>query len=351
MPTVIDGTTGINKVQAAAVADKANLAGSATQAFSATTAAPGTNTTQVATTEFVHNEITGRNRIINGLCQIDQRNSGAAQTITAGAALAYTIDRSYAYCTGASITGQQLVANGRSTYRFTGAASNTGVGWGQRIEAQNSYDLAGTFASLRINLASTSLTSITWKAYYANTADTFGTLITPTRTQFATGTFDVSATEGVKIQEGITVPAAAYTGIEVEFTGGALLAGQTLTYGDVQFEPGLICHELERPHVDRVLLGCLRYYERMGGASLAIFTQGYAGTSGYYGKILTFLAKKRAVPVVTPFGSWALTNTTISSFDSPTTTGVRHLLQATAAGALSSATVDSTTHIEIKAEL
>ena len=50
-----------------------------------------------------------RNRIINGEMLIDQRNAGAAQTITAAAALAYTVDRWYAYCTGANEIGRAHV--------------------------------------------------------------------------------------------------------------------------------------------------------------------------------------------------------------------------------------------------
>ena len=77
-----------------------------------------------------------RNRIINGAMTIDQRNAGAAQTITAGAALAYSVDRWYAYCTGANVTGQQVqgASAGQFRYRFTGVASVTGIGFGQRIE-------------------------------------------------------------------------------------------------------------------------------------------------------------------------------------------------------------------------
>ena len=63
----------------------------------------GMLTTQAQYTGF-------KNRIINGGMKIDQRNAGASQTITAAAALAYTVDRWYAYCTGANVTGQRVGA-------------------------------------------------------------------------------------------------------------------------------------------------------------------------------------------------------------------------------------------------
>ena len=119
-----------------------------------------------------------KNRIINGAMAVDQRNAGASQTFTAAAALAYSVDRWYGYCTGANVTGQRVqgATVGQYRYQFTGAASVTGIGFGQRIEQLNSADLAGTTATLSVDLANSLLTTVTWTAYYANTADTFGTL-------------------------------------------------------------------------------------------------------------------------------------------------------------------------------
>lgn len=199
-----------------------------------------------------------KNRIINGYPFIDQRNVGAAQTITAAAALAYTVDRWYAYCTGANITGQQVQVNGLYRYKFTGAASNTAVGFGQRIEARNCADLAGTTATLQVKLSSSSLTSITWTAYYANTTDTFGTLASPTRTSTGTGTFTITSTETTYSAQ-IAVSASATTGIEIVFTGGALLGTQTLTIGDVQLEAGSGLLPFERRSYGAELALCQRY--------------------------------------------------------------------------------------------
>ena len=126
-----------------------------------------------------------RNKIINGDMRIDQRNAGASQTFTAAAALAYSVDRWYGYCTGANVTGARVAGSSATQYRyqFTGAASVTGIGFGQRIEATNAYPLAGQAATLSVDLSNSLLTTVTWTAYYANTADTFGTLAAPTRTQ------------------------------------------------------------------------------------------------------------------------------------------------------------------------
>lgn len=206
-----------------------------------------------------------RNRIINGDMDTDQRNAGAAQTFTAAAALAYSVDRWYGYCTGANVTGQQIAGAtaGQFRYRFTGAASVTAIGFGQRIEQLNSADLASTTATLSVDLANSLLTTVTWTAFYANTADTFGTLASPTRTQIATGTFTVNNTV-TRYSTNISVPAAATTGIEIVFTVGAQTSG-TWTIGNAQLEPGTVATPFERRSYGQELALCQRYYQEVAG--------------------------------------------------------------------------------------
>lgn len=197
-----------------------------------------------------------RNRIINGNMFIDQRNSGASKTFTAAAAAAYSVDRWHAKCTGANITGQRIKSGGRYFYRFTGATSNTGLEFGQRIETVNSQDMAGQTCVLSAKISSTSLTSITWTAYYANTDDTFSS-----KTQIATGTFTITSTEAT-YSASMSVPSAATTGIEIVFSTGALLGSQTLTITDVQFELGPTATNFEFRHYTSELSLAQRYYWR-----------------------------------------------------------------------------------------
>ncbi len=206
------------------------------------------------------------NRIINGAMAVDQRNAGAAQTITAAAALAYTVDRWYAYCTGANVTGQRITgsANNQFAYRFTGAASVTAIGFGQRIEAANSIDLAGSTATLGVDLANSVLTSVTWTAYYANTSDTFGTLASPTRTQISTGTFTVTSTL-TRYSAQIFIPSAAITGLEIVFSVGAQTSG-TWTIDNVQLEAGPLATPFERRMIGQELILCQRYFASINGA-------------------------------------------------------------------------------------
>jgi hypothetical protein len=231
------------------------------------------------------NNQTFRNIIINGGFSIDQRNSGSSQTFTAAAALTYSVDRWYGYCTGANITGARVAGTAPSQffYRFTGATSNTAVGFGQRIEAANSFHFANRTAVLSVNLASTSITSVTWTAFYANTTDTFGTLASPTRTQIATSTFTINSTLS-RYSAVINVPSAATTGIEIVFTTGALVGSQTLTFDDAQFELGSSPSAFEQRPVGTELALCQRYYYKLTcdtAGSYAQISGGYvlAGTS------------------------------------------------------------------------
>ena len=212
-------------------------------------------------TAAITSGLTGfRNRIINGDMRIDQRNAGASQTFTAAAALAYSVDRFYGYCTGANATGQRVAgtAPNEFAYSFTGAASVTAIGFGTRLEATNTTDLAGSTATLSVQLANSLLTSVTWTAYYASTTDAFGTLASPTRTQIATGTFTVTSTLTTYSAQ-ISVPSAATTGIEIVFTVGAQTSG-TWTIDNVQLEAGSTATEFERRPIGTELALCQRYY-------------------------------------------------------------------------------------------
>ena len=267
-----------------------------------------------------------KNRIINGAMANDQRNAAASQTFTAAAALAYSVDRWYGYCTGANVTGQQVAGSTTPTntqfrYKFTGAASVTAVGFGQRIEQKNSYDLAGSTATLSADLAiSATLTTVTWTASYATTtADTFGTLASPTVTQIATGTFTVSATV-TNFNAQITVPAAATTGIQIVFTVGALTAGLTWTIGNVQLEKGSTATSFDYRSIGTELSLCQRYYEKTFNQSVApvqnsgsypgTIAAASTGTSSLYNLGTSWQMKvvKRTTPTITSFSVGAATS-------------------------------------------
>lgn len=281
-----------NSADAAALSATA-ASTSATNAANSATAAATSASNAAATLA----NIPGRNKLINGRMDVDQRNGGSAQTIIAAAALAYTVDRWYAYCTGANVTGQRVAgtAPNRFNYRFTGAASVTKIGFAQRIEAASCQDLAGQTATLSVDLANSLLTTVTWTAWRANTDDTFGTLASPTRTQIATGTFTVNSTL-TRYSTQISVPSAATTGIEVEFSVGAQTSG-TFTVGRAQLEIGAVATPFEHRPVGQELALCQRYYQ-LGAA--AVNSQ----TSGLVGGGASFTVPMRATPTMVRTGTF-----------------------------------------------
>jgi hypothetical protein len=200
-----------------------------------------------------------KNRLVNGSFAIDQRNAGASQTFTAAAAIAYTADRWYGSCTGANITGQRVAGTSPNqyAYRFTGAASNTGTLFGQRIESFNTYDLISTTVTGSVTLKSSSITSVTWTAYYANSSDTFSS-----KTSIATGTLTINST-ATRYSFSFDAGANAGNGIAIEFTTGALTATNTLQYENAQIEIGSTATPFERRLYNQELANCQRYYYKL----------------------------------------------------------------------------------------
>jgi len=301
------------------------VASSATTATTATTAtniAGGTKgqvpvQSAAGTTTFMDSSFAFKNRIINGGMALDQRNAGASQTITAAAALAYTVDRWYAYCTGANVTGQQIAGAYTSSqyrYQFTGAASVTTIGFGQRIEAKNSFDLANTTATLSCYISNSLLTTVTWTAYYANTADTFGTLASPTVTQIATGTFTVTSTR-TQYSTNISIPSAATTGIQIVFTVGAQTSG-TWVIDNIQLEKGSIATSFDYRSYGTELTLCQRYFETSYNDGTAVGNTTsvgaiYSRSTGTQPNIqLHFKVSKRTTPTMTYYapGSGTVAN-------------------------------------------
>ena len=307
------------------------VAGTPTLTLPTTTGSLVTSSVSTVTTLSPYSGF--KNRIINPLMAIDQRNAGASQTITAAAALAYTIDRWYAYCTGANVTGQRVAGAYTSSqyrYQFTGAASVTAIGFGQRIEAANSYDLANTTATLSCYISNSLLTSVTWTAYYATTTDTFGTLASPTRTQIATGTFTVSSTRA-QYTASISIPSAATTGIEIVFTVGAQTSG-TWIIDTVQLEASPTATTFEYRSFGAELALCQRYYQKSfslgtapadginqsstDGTTLHLFNS-YDSGNGFFSPVY-FQVKMRTSPTITFYrsGGNGVTNGVWGTFDS-----------------------------------
>jgi hypothetical protein len=267
-----------------------------------------------------------RNRVINGNFYNDQRNAGASQTITAAAALAYTVDRFYAYCTGANVTGQRVAGTAPNAflYRFTGATSVTKIAFAQRIENLNCQDLAGSTATLSVDLSNSALTTVTWTASYANTANTFGTLASPTVTAIATGTFTVNSTL-TRYSVNIAIPAAATTGIQIELSVAAQTSG-TWDIGNVQLEFGTTATPFEQIPIGLNLQLCQNYAQPIPLAR-------YGGYVGATQNVITklYYPTMRATPALTD-QTFSQTNATGAAVSGLSLNAATFSANATAAG-------------------
>jgi len=216
-----------------------------------------------------------RNRVINGDQRIDQVNSGAAQTYTAAAPVAYNVDMFYGLCTGANVTGQRVAGTSpnKYAYKYTGAASVTQILHGTRIESLNVADFVSQTATLSVQLSNSLLTSVTWTAYYANVADTFSA-----KTQIATGTFTITSTPTVYSAQ-ISMGANAGNGVSIEFTVGAQTSG-TWLIENVQLEKGSSATLFDYRDYGTELLRCQRYLPAfISGGSFEVLGYGPASSS------------------------------------------------------------------------
>ena len=236
-----------------------------------------------------------KNRFINGAMQVAQRGtsgtSGAAVPTTT--AVYPSVDRWYAYATGATVTVAQVAGTGaiKNNLQVSGAASVTAVGVGQRIEQLNCYDLAGSTCTLSVNMSNSLLTTVTWTASYATTANTWSA-----KTTISSGTFTVTGTLA-NYSAQIVVPAAATTGIEILFTVGAQTSG-TWVIGNAQFEPSTtVATSFDyRPYTTELQL-CQRYYYRVQStANSQIITSSYNDTTTVARGVFTFPVTMRSVP-------------------------------------------------------
>jgi hypothetical protein len=233
--------------------------------------------------------------------QIDQRNAGAAQTVTTAGA--YTVDRWSVFPTGASVTTQRVA--GPSGYQYaiqiTGAASVTALSLLQRIESANVVDLVSQNVTLTATISNSLLTTVTWAAYYPNSTDTYGaaTLIT-------SGTFTVTSTATQYVAT-FNLGANAANGVAIYFSVGAQTSG-TFTITGVQLEAGSLATPFERLPIGETLMLCQRYFEIVNIDSI----MNEAALTGNFGGVIRqyfYKVTKRASPSHTLYSGLNLTGT------------------------------------------
>lgn len=232
-----------------------------------------------------------RNRIINGGMLIDQRNGGNTQTITGPSGVIFTVDRWIVQPTGASVIGQQVAgpSGHQFAYQISGAAGVTAVNLQQRIESVNCADLVNQNVTLSANISNSLLTTVTWVAYYATSADNWTSAV-----QIATGSWTVSST-ATNYSATFNLGANAAKGVLIQLIVGAQTSGNWKVTG-VQLEPGTVATPFERLSSSEIIAQCQRYY--LGYGLTYNIQVGSAGSSnGLQGSWL-FPVTMRTAPAV-----------------------------------------------------
>ena len=239
------------------------------------------------------------NRIINGAMVIDQRNAGAAVTISAPS-FVYTLDRWFGYgqltdgvfTVQRSTTAPTGFTNSALTTVTTADASigaSQLYGFGQKIEGFNVADLGwGTASAQSVTLSFQVRTSVTGTYSVTVFNSAFNRGYTATFTVSAANTFetktitipgDTSGTWATDNSIGLTVWISLGAGSTFTGTAGAWNAGTTYaatgqvnliaTSGatfyitGVQLEAGSVASPFERRDYGRELQMCQRYFQQL----------------------------------------------------------------------------------------
>jgi len=254
----------------------------------------GNSATINGATPTVYNTM-GKNRIINGAMEIDQRNAGASVTPSANV-YTYTVDRFSAYCNQASkFTVQQsttaptgfinsLLATSSSAYSIT---STDIFVLDQMVEGLNCADLAwGTASAKPVTLSFWVRSSLTGTfggsiqnsaqnrsypfSYTISSANTFEQK-TITIAGDTSGTWLTTSGIGMRVYFGLgcgsvqSGTAGAWAGASYYSATGATSVvgtnGATFYITGVQLEVGSVATEFERRPYGTELALCYRYYQ------------------------------------------------------------------------------------------
>jgi len=302
----------------------------------APTAAPGTATTQIATTAFVAAAVIGDNRIINGDMRIDQRNNGVA-----GSAInSYTADRWYFQGTQTGKGTWQRSGNTSNAvnglYNFLTFASSSAYAvvaadvfnFQQRIEADQIADFAwGTANAQPVTLSFWAASTLTGTfggaistgsgatrsypfTYSIPVASTWARIVITIPGDTAAGWTMNGNTEGARLffdlGTGSTfrAPAGAwaagnYTGangtVSVVGTNGA-----TFSLTGVKLEVGSVATPFNRQSMAKSQADCERYYQRWQSSSgQARYGVGVATSATLVAVFMPFITTMRAQPTFT----------------------------------------------------
>jgi hypothetical protein len=275
------------------------------------------------------------NKLINGDFRVDYANPiGNSVSAAAGSYDIYAFNRWYLGSNGNTSFGRVKVQNGRRFLNiYTSASgSNTGVYFGQRIEAQNCISMGGDTYSIKISAYSTTALTLNWAIYTANATDSFGAYTsTSGQTLVSSGSFSLTtavADFSAQVTFPTGAPAPSDNGVAVIFSTGAISSGTEIYATDISLTRGGVAPLVfERRPISVELELCQRYAPVVG----LFNTQSYIGTG--YNTSTTTAITKIPLPVLArsnftgakfyggTYYSWLLPNGNTAGFTTTTSSG------------------------------
>ena len=216
-----------------------------------------------------------KNRIINGAFNVGQYTGGSATG--SGNCSVYVTDRWIGQGSGTTCAFLSAVA---STTLPTSSvpqnaltvtannASNVALAVAQRLEAINVADLYNQTVAVQAYVATSNSATVTWTAYYANTANTWqavgsGTAITSGATSIATETFTTTASLALQTFTFALGTNAATNGLMIVFSCTST-ATSSITVTGLQLEKGATNTSFDyRPYTTELTLAS-RYFGQYG---------------------------------------------------------------------------------------
>jgi len=303
------------------------------------------------------NNVTFRNKIINGACVIDQRNAGASVTPTSEN---YTLDRWVSQVSQTSKFSVQqnagsvtppvgfknyLGVTSLSAYTVTSTDYFTVE---QRVEGLNTYDLAwgtasaatvtlsfwvrssltGTFGGSILNSAQNRSYPFTYTISSANTWEQKSITITGD----TSGTWLTTNGVGIRLFFSMGM-GSTYSGTSGSWSGSTFFSatgatsvvgtnGATWYITGVQLEAGTTASPFEYRQYGTELALCQRYYYRYTPLLNSVIGRGYNTAGNVVMTRFSFPVTMRANPTSTLYGSWSLVNVATLSISEYDTSGI-----------------------------
>jgi len=275
------------------------------------TAANAVSSWVITYDNFLVNPAGAENYLINSAFRVDQRQGGAARTLTTGN-FQFVADRWQARALGANVQVSFSSAAAPGGIIFTGSTGNTGVELRQRIEQSVMNGLQNTglnyfktvVLSYEIYVSGAS-GACTFALSVPTTADNFTSV-----TQVATGSIaEVQALSNIQLRaSSAPITVTNSRGIELVITTSAIPNGATVQISNVKLEPGFLATPYVSVPFDEEFRRCLRYYEIQRARTDT--PSGVLGIASVYNAVLAhlFLAftPKRATPTFTSGGTLEL---------------------------------------------